>query len=109
MGLRPGARLAFGAVFVALGGALTVEMWDVGLVWGLSLFAMALGLVAMISGSLGIRHERCMRAEVERALAQWDELRRELEHARDTRQGVGKALTRLGYHDHRVRAWLRDR
>ena len=50
-----------------------------------------------------------MRTDVARALGRWEELRREVAQARRTRDGTGKALTRLGYRDHEVRSWIRQR
>ena len=106
--LRPGVRIVVGAGIAVLGVVIDVMLWQLGWIWGFSVFAVLIGVVAIGSGVLAMRHLRRMRADVERALGQWEELRRELERARREKEGVGKALTRLGYRDHDVRTWIRQ-
>ena len=108
LGMRPRVRLITGLLLVATSLGASVLLWDAGRLWGAALFAAMLGVVGVVSGLNGLRHERVVAAEVARAEAQWADLRRELELAQRTGQGIGKTLTRLGYHDLAVRSWIRS-
>ena len=59
--LPPMPRVIAGIVAIAGGGASTILLWDKGVVWGLTLFAVVAGLFLLISGLVGMRHQKVRR------------------------------------------------
>ena len=107
LSLPPRQRVVFGILLVVAGAAATVWLWGVW-IWFGGVFLCVLGLAAFATGLAGTARLRRLDREAHRALAQWSELVRELELARQNRSGVERTLTRLGYREPEVRAWIRQ-
>ena len=60
--LPPMPRVIAWIVAIAGGGVSTILLWDKGVVWGLTLFAVVAGLFLLISGLVGMRHQKVRRA-----------------------------------------------
>ncbi len=57
LGLKPKQRLIAGIICVAGGALLTFLLWGKGVIWGLTLLAVAVGVPLSISGLLGMKEE----------------------------------------------------
>ena len=104
--LSPRGRIVAGAILVAAGVGGAVALWDQGLIWVGGAFCVLLGPALAISGLRDQARQRRFDAEVARAKAEWDDLRRDLALARRTGKNTARLLQERGYQEFSVRRWI---
>jgi hypothetical protein len=104
--LPPKLRLAAGILFLAGGVALTVFLWDRGVVWGFSIFAVTAGGLLTASGAAGIRSESKRRALLESINERKEEILQSLIEAKRQGKNPVRLLNEQGIVDPEVRTWF---
>lgn len=106
--LRPRSRIIAGMVSIAGGVALTVLLWNRGVVWSLPVFAAVGGIFLFLSGLSGRRKEK----ERERLLAMAERRQEELISSMVAEKREGRNPVRWlndqGIHDGEIRTLLLD-
>ena len=104
--LSPRVRAVAGVILVAAGIGGAVALWDLGLVWYGSAFCVLLGLAVGVSGLRDQARQRRVGAEIARAEAEWEDLRRDLALAKRTGKNTARLLQERGYREFAVRRWI---
>jgi len=81
-------------------------MWDRGIVWCATAFAVVFGLALLGSGWREQRRQEAIDGEVDRARAEWPDLQRDVALALRTGQNIARLLQQRGYREFLVRRWI---
>ncbi|MBL8752411.1 MAG: hypothetical protein JNK15_03840 [Planctomycetes bacterium] len=105
-GWGSGRRIATGALATVVASVLTVQLWDLGLLWKFPIAVGVFGFWLVVHGCGDLRRKRRLEAEVDRAGADWDELVRTVGAARGRGAPVARLLQERGYREFDVRQWM---
>jgi hypothetical protein len=106
--LPPLPRVIAGIVALLGGFVSTVLLWGKGVVWGLTLFAFVAGLFLLISGLVGLRHQKDRQALLDSVSKRKEEMIREMIEAKRKGYNPIRWLNDQGILDAEVRSILLD-
>lgn len=85
---------------------MTVALWDRGVLWGLSLFAIAAGVFLSVSGIAGLRSQARRKKMFESAYLRRDEILNVMMAAKREGKNPIRCLNDQGIHDAELRTWF---
>lgn len=100
------ARVRAGVLMLLGGAGALYLLWGRGVVWYGAVFCVLFGAVLLGSGYRDAKRQAAIDAEVERAEAEWQDLKREIELARRTGGNASRLLQQRGYREFFVRRWI---
>jgi hypothetical protein len=106
--LPPLPRVIAGIVAILGGAVTTVLLWGKGVVWGLTLFAFVAGLFLLISGLVGLRHQKERQALLDSVSKRKEEMIREMIEAKRKGYNPIRWLNDQGILDAEIRTMLLD-
>jgi hypothetical protein len=106
LGLSPKPRMIAGAIAIAGGVAVTILLWDRGVLWGLPIFAGVGGLFLFFSGIAGMNREKDRKAKWTSFLARKRELLESMAEEKRAGRNPIRWLTDQGIHDPQMRNLL---
>jgi hypothetical protein len=101
--LTPGRRMIAGAIAMVFGAVMLFAVPGAVIVSGFSVLGILGGLALLLTGRAELLRQRQIDAEVSRARAEWNDLQRDLGHAKRSGQNTARLLQERGYREFAVR------